>query len=98
MRPPDAPEGDVVPDVDPDYVSLQGGYWRTQGGTWMCGVPAPGFGVGNLTKHNITEHEDGTITVSPSILVETGDGRRWHGFLVAGVWRALDDCVLECPA
>lgn len=96
MRLPDAPQGDVLPDVD--YDDLQGGYWRTAAGTWMCGLPAPGFGIGNLTKHTVTEHDDGTITVSPSILVETGDGRRWHGWLQRGVWRALDDCVLERPA
>jgi hypothetical protein len=96
VRLPDAPEGDVLPDVD--YDDLQGGYWRTADGTWMCGLPAPGFGIGSLTKHTITEHDDGTITVSPSILVDTGDGRRWHGYLERGVWRALDDCVLERPA
>lgn len=101
MRLPDAREGDVLP---PSRLrggaggTFQGGYWRTADGTWMCGVPAPGFGVGNLSKHDVVEHDDGTITVSPSILVETGDGRRWHGFLNRGVWEALDDCVLERPA
>ncbi len=97
MRLPDTPEGDDLPDVDHD--DLRGGYWRTAGGTWLCAVPAPGFGVGNrLTRHAVTEHEDGTITVSPSILVTKGDGRRWHGYLERGVWRALDDCVLERPS
>lgn len=100
MRLPDAPEGHILPDGDynDDWDALRGGYWRTHGGVWMCGVPAHGFGIGSLTKHNITEHEDGTITVSPSILFETGNGRRWHGYLERGEWRALDDCVLERPA
>jgi hypothetical protein len=72
-----------------------GDYWRWPDGMWMCRTPA-GFG-GNLINHDVTEHEDGTITVSPSILVTTGDGRRWHGYLRRGVWEALDDCVLEKP-
>lgn len=38
--------------------------------------------------HLITEHEDGTVTVSPSILATRGDhGHDWHGFLERGVWR-----------
>jgi hypothetical protein len=44
----------------------------------------------DATKHRITEHEDGTITVSPSILrypSRTNDPG-WHGFLERGVWRA----------
>lgn len=42
----------------------------------------------NLRDHKVTEHDDGTITVAPSILV-SGGGRpgSWHGFLERGVWR-----------
>ena len=32
------------------------------------------------------EHEDGTITVTPSIVITTHVGT-WHGFLERGVWR-----------
>jgi hypothetical protein len=52
----------------------------------------------NLGGHKIVEHEDGAITVSPSILVS---GSRWdevqktmvraewwHGFLEHGVWQS----------
>lgn len=39
-----------------------------------------------LVTHSIVEHEDGTITVSPSILV-TG-GEEWHGYLERGIWRS----------
>jgi len=42
--------------------------------------------------HTVTEHEDGTITVSPSILhtsVREGVGVVWHGFLERGVWREV---------
>ncbi len=42
----------------------------------------------NLAKHTVTEHEDGTITVSPSIIVWAKDHKEvWHGFLEKGVWR-----------
>lgn len=44
--------------------------------------------LANLGQHQITEHEDGTITVSPSILVRGGHGdQQWHGWLERGVWR-----------
>ncbi len=41
--------------------------------------------VGRLVDHTVTEHEDGTITVSPSILDPAPGG--WHGYLERGVWR-----------
>lgn len=45
--------------------------------------------MANLGGHNIIEHQDGTITVSPSILVTNGSGGlRWHGYLEKGVWRS----------
>ena len=42
----------------------------------------------NLKNHTIVEHEDGTITVSPSIRVSDQNGELWHGFLEKGVWRS----------
>lgn len=49
----------------------------------------PNGHLGNLSAHDVTEHEDGTITVSPSILVSEAPGGRqlWHGYLERGVWR-----------
>ncbi len=42
------------------------------------------------TRHTITEHDDGTVTVSPSILATTAaHGYDWHGFLERGVWREV---------
>lgn len=93
-RLPDAVAG-VTPDTDE---SLRGGYWFARAeGVWYCGVPAPHMGIGNLRGHTVTEHDDGTITVSPSILTTTGHGLRWHGYLQRGVWHPLDDCVFEVP-
>lgn len=52
---------------------------------WMCA---------NLNSHQVIEHEDGTITVSPSILIgghnrQTGERKEWHGYLEKGVWRKV---------
>lgn len=42
----------------------------------------------NLSGHTVTVHDDGSITVSPSILVSNGQGGvMWHGFLERGVWK-----------
>lgn len=42
----------------------------------------------NLSAHVVVEHDDGTITVSPSIAVSTGPNDVvWHGFLERGIWR-----------
>ena len=61
-----------------DYGKLRDGWY---------GRPPRG-GLGNLENHDVTEHEDGTITVSPSILIDDGrPERRWHGYLEHGVWR-----------
>ena len=49
--------------------------------------------AGGIGKHEVTEHEDGTITVSPSILLtdfdEQGNTIQWHGYLEHGVWREV---------
>lgn len=78
----------------PDDTALSsadaGGYCRRSGdGVWEC--VTPNGRVGGLDDHEVVEHEDGTITVSPSILVdpETIGGVSlpgWHGFLKYGVW------------
>ncbi len=55
---------------------------------WLLWLPGDSY-VGSLS-HDITEHEDGTITVSPSILVTEGEGRvLWHGYLEHGIWREV---------
>lgn len=42
--------------------------------------------AGRVSKHRVEEHEDGTVTVSPSIAPAPGQAG-WHGFLERGVWR-----------
>lgn len=39
---------------------------------------------GRVTKHEVSEHDDGTITVTPSILDDDPGG--YHGHLTRGVW------------
>jgi hypothetical protein len=70
----------------------EGEYGKGPDGKWY----ARPFGdhTGNLGNHDVTEHPDGTITVSPSILITGGnaDGpTRWHGYLEKGVWRKLKE-------
>ena len=66
-------------------------YGKGIDGTWY--FYPPGAGIANLANHTVAEHEDGTITVSPSILITfaDADGERcqWHGFLEKGIWRTI---------
>lgn len=67
---------------------MPGDYWlypndRIVGGP--CWYICDPFGQhGALRRHDVTEHDDGTITVTPSIEVPTEGG--WHGHLERGVW------------
>lgn len=79
-------------DGEPDFLlrifNTPGAYGSANGKDWFC--TTPNGMAGNLGLHQVTEHEDGTITVSPSILVTGGaTGESYHGFLERGVWR---DC------
>lgn len=67
---------------------LEPGDYVKRGSVWWCVPPGHPFLLGNLSKHTVVEHEDGTITVSPSIRVTGHEGDSWHGFLERGVWRA----------
>lgn len=58
-------------------------------GIWYCCAPTSDDLLGNLSNHQITEHEDGTITVSPSILISHWSGKQWHGYLERGIWREV---------
>ena len=58
------------------------GRWRDH---WY--VKTPNGHLGGIGNHSVVEHEDGTITVSPSILVSDSSGELWHGWLERGAWR-----------
>lgn len=62
---------------------IPGDYVQWRGQWWAC---TPNGYLGNLGDHEVTEHADGSITVSPSILVSDLRGQLYHGYLRAGVW------------
>ena len=77
------------------YPKDDGNLWLAEGeygkdpsdGHWK----ARPFGqqIGDLSMHDVIEHDDGTISVSPSILITRYDGDckiEWHGYLERGVW------------
>jgi len=59
-------------------------YWKAPEG-WF--IYFPGAGAGILSLHTVTEHEDGTITVAPSILLGGHNYESVHGYLERGSWR-----------
>lgn len=72
-----------------DSIFQSGEYGKISNGDWYCCPPDTDL-IGNLRGHQVVEHEDGTITVSPSILINARHrGKEWHGFLERGVWRQV---------
>jgi hypothetical protein len=65
-------------------------YWHPKDDGWL--VYFPKCGIGALQLHKVEEHDDGTISVTPSILTkghDEGKETTVHGYLTHGVWR---DC------
>jgi hypothetical protein len=62
-----------------------GEYTKLDGGWYAC---SPNGEPANLTGHQVEEHEDGTITVSPSIGIRKPRAPNflYHGYLKSGVW------------
>lgn len=53
-------------------------------------VMTPNGHQGTLRNHTVIEHDDGTVTASPSIVVSlVGTDEGWHGYLEGGVWREV---------
>jgi hypothetical protein len=76
-------KGERVWNVEPHL--LKPGQYTKWSGEYYA-VPPDTALLAGLRAHKIDEHPDGTITVSPSILVSQGD-QSWHGYLEKGVWR-----------
>jgi hypothetical protein len=71
----------------PPYVGENGEQYP---GEWLFYIP--NCGVGRLTNHQVIEHEDGTITVSPSILFtghHEGQKVQRHDYIERGIWREV---------
>ena len=84
-------EGKRVHSRDDGYLILKDGEYGFDVFSQQWEAKPPGFpGVANLSNHNVVEHKDGTITVTPSILVKRNNkGDEWHGFLEKGIWREV---------
>lgn len=77
-------------DLPEDEYNLEPGEYGKSPDGWFCRPPGEQHGVGGINKHTITEHDDGTITVSPSILFYDNDGNPgWHGYLTRGMWEEV---------
>ncbi len=70
-----------------DCYKLEPGDYVKVSTIFIARVPELCFHNGNLSGHCIVEHEDGTITASPSIMHKEPNVGNWHGFLEHGVWR-----------
>jgi hypothetical protein len=67
-----------------------GDYGIGEKGEWWAWAPCKGASPAKITLHQVTEHDDGTITASPSILMNFGaHGVTWHGYLERGIWREV---------
>lgn len=73
----------ISAELQPEFADCAGEVWFV----------TPNGHHGRVTPKiwSITVHEDGTVTVSPSIRVSGGrdGGELWHGYLERGVWRTL---------
>ncbi len=84
--------GKRLPDGSEEF--KEGEYAKEGADRWWAWPPG-GFGLASIRvgsgHHHVDEHEDGTITVQPSIRWAHGakDGGDWHGFLERGVWRRV---------
>lgn len=77
---PGWPGSDALPG---DYCLVPDGVHHGEKDVWYAVDPTGGAGAIIRANHVTTEHDDGTITCSPSLVMPSG----WHGFLERGVWR-----------
>lgn len=75
----------IYPDSEGNLWLKEGEYGKGTDGIWYAKAPGLKSGFGSLQNHQVTEHDDGTISVSPSIVMENHTGY-FHGFLKNGIW------------
>ena len=76
-----------------DRSKTQPSFWKLSDGTWNIFLPdervKPDWDgvLGALANHSVEEHDDGTISVTPSIFITDGCTKiERHGYLTQGVW------------
>lgn len=82
-------QGTRLNDGPHDYAEVNpGDYWLpepSRPGEWWFRDPFGWFG--RVTTHRVTVHDNGTITVKPSIAPRPDDPPgSFHGWLTEGVW------------
>ena len=76
----------IGPDENGSLPMLQPGDFWIYDGIWH-GITPNDYPC-NLGNHTVIEHEDNSITVSPSIRVSISNTEDvWHGYLEQGVWK-----------
>jgi hypothetical protein len=68
-----------------DYMKVKGMHIGQPEGQEIWYIRDPAGKIGTIRSHTVIEHEDGSITVQPSIW-DAPDG--WHGWLERGLWRS----------
>ncbi len=80
--------GRRVPDGTEPFPGYEPGDYGRYAERWFVRPPGCSELYGDVSGHEVVEHEDGTITVSPSILIK-GHEATWHGYLERGQWREV---------
>ena len=74
----------IYPDNDGNLLLSQGDYGQHINGEWFA--RPPNSHTGSLKNHEVVVHNDGTITVNPSILICDEEKELYHGYLKCGEW------------
>lgn len=82
--------------LDPAEINKPARYGRataervrdSRAGWWEVTTPDGHVGSLNPEVHKIEEHDDGTITVSPSLDMSKRHPGGWHGYLRRGIFES----------
>lgn len=83
--------------LDPREINMPARYGRATAlraigmrvGWWEVTTPDGSLGSLNPDIHQVEEHDDGTITVTPSLDMSKRKPGGWHGWLRRGVFESV---------